>query len=51
LVFFFIWAQFYIHQFQVSWSPLCSHAANLWHWLGRPDCPLAIQECKKLFDK
>ena len=25
--------------------------ANLQHWLGRPDCPLAIQECKKLFDK
>jgi hypothetical protein len=27
-----------------------SHAANLQHWLGRPDCPLAIQECKRLFD-
>jgi hypothetical protein len=26
-------------------------AANLRRWLGRPDCPPAIRECKKLFDK
>jgi hypothetical protein len=28
-----------------------SRAANLRLWLGRPDCPPAIRECKKLFDK
>jgi len=28
-----------------------SRAANLRHWLGRPDYPPVIQECKKLFDK
>jgi hypothetical protein len=27
------------------------HVADLRHWLGRPDCPLAIQEYKKLSDK
>jgi hypothetical protein len=28
-----------------------TRAANFRCWLGRPDCPAAIQECKKLFDK
>ncbi|KAF8583256.1 hypothetical protein K439DRAFT_1282777, partial [Ramaria rubella] len=23
----------------------------LHHWLGRPDCPPALKECKKLFEK
>jgi hypothetical protein len=38
-------------ELQFTMLQLFSCAANLWHWLGRPDCPLVIQECKKLFNK
>ena len=26
-------------------------AANLKHWLAKPDCPAVIKECKALFNK